>query len=202
MTHLLSINVHGVRVEGVAGVCGAVFNHFQNHYKAVNISRPSVDESVFDTLSEEEVASLMVLFSEDEIKQAVWNCDSYKSPGPDGINLGFIKDFWELLKEDMVRFFNEFHRHGKLTKGLNSTFIALIPKVESPQCLSDFRPISLLYCLYKIMSKVLANRLRNVIGGVISKSQSAFVHGRQTLDGLLIAYDLVDDARKRKKYLL
>jgi hypothetical protein len=84
----------------------------------------------------------------------------------------------ELLEEDLIRFFNDFHRHGKLTKGINSTFIALIPKVESPQCLSDFRPISLVNCLYKNMSKVLANRLRNVIGGVISSSQPAFVPGR------------------------
>jgi hypothetical protein len=89
-----------------------------------------------------------------------------------------------------------------LTKGINSTFIALIPKVESPQCLSDFRPISLVNCLYKILSKVLANRLRNVIGSVISTSQSAFVPGCQILDGLLIANELVDDACKRKKDLL
>ena len=121
---------------------------------------------------------------------------------PDGISLGFIKDFWGLLKGDLIRFFNDFHKHGKLSKGINSTFIALIMKVESPQCLSDFRPISLVNCLYKILSKVLANRLRNVIGSVISSSQTAFVPGRQILDGLLIVNELVDVARKRKKDLL
>jgi exonuclease III len=199
---LLFIDVDGVRVEGVANVRGAVFNHFRHHYKSLNNSRPSVEDMMFKTLSIEEGGSLTGLFSEDEIKQAVWNCDSYKSPGPDGISLGFIKDFWGLLKDDLIRFFNEFHKHGKLTKGINSTFIALIPKVESPQCLSDFRPISLVNCLYKILAKVLANRLRNVIGSVISTSQTAFVPGRQILDGLLIANELVDDARKRKKDLL
>ena len=86
-----------------------------------------------------------------------------------------------------MRFFNDFHCHGKLTKGFNSTFIALIPKIESPQCLSDFRPISLVNCLYKILSKVLANRLCSAIGGVIYTSQSAFVPGRKILDGFLIA---------------
>jgi len=57
--------------------------------------------------------------------------------------LGFFKDFWEILKVDLLNFFEEFYRNVKLTKGLNSTFIALIPKVESPQRVADFRPISL-----------------------------------------------------------
>jgi len=107
-------------------------------FQSINISRPSVEDMVFKMLSVEEGGSLTGLFSEDEIKQAVWNCDSFKRPSPDGINLGFIKDFWGLLKDDLLRFFNDFHKHGLLTKGINSTFIALNLKVESPQCLSDF----------------------------------------------------------------
>jgi hypothetical protein len=71
----------------------------------------------------------------------VWSCDKYKSPRPYGINIGFIKDFWDLVKDDLQRFFDDFHRYGKLTKGINSTFIAFIPKVECPRSLLDFRPI-------------------------------------------------------------
>ncbi|CAJ2627985.1 unnamed protein product [Trifolium pratense] len=99
-------------------------------------------------------------------------------------------------------FISKFHRNGKLSKGLNSTFIALIPKVDSPQRLNDFRPISLVGSLYKILAKVLANRLRTVIGSVISESQSAFVKDRQILDGILIANEVVDEARKFKKELM
>jgi len=69
-----------------------------------------------------------------------------------------------------MRFLVEFHRNGKLAKGINSTFIALIPKVDNPQRLNDFRPISLVGSMYKILAKVLANRLRSVIGSVISDS--------------------------------
>ncbi|CAJ2652400.1 unnamed protein product [Trifolium pratense] len=87
-------------------------------------------------------------------------------------------------------------------KGINSTFITLIPKTDSPQRLSDFRPISLVGSLYKILAKVLANRLRQVIGSVISESQTAFVKNRQILDGILIANEVVDEARKFKKDLL
>lgn len=66
------------------------------------------------------------------MKQEVWDCDSYKSSGPDGVSFGFKKEFWDITQEDFMRFLVEFHRNGKLTKGLNSTFIALIPKVNSP----------------------------------------------------------------------
>ena len=72
------------------------------------------------------------------------------------------------MKEDVIRFVNEFHTNDKLSKGINSTFIALIPKVDSPQTLNEFRPISLVGSLYKIMAKLLANRSRQVIGSVIS----------------------------------
>ncbi|PNX67320.1 cysteine-rich receptor-like protein kinase, partial [Trifolium pratense] len=77
-----------------------------------------------------------------------------------------------------------------------------IPKVDSPQRLNDFRPISLVGSLYKILAKVLANRLRLVIGSVISETQTAFVKDRQILDGILIANEVVDEARKSKKELM
>ncbi|CAJ2646720.1 unnamed protein product [Trifolium pratense] len=101
-----------------------------------------------------------------------------------------------------MRFLLDFHRNGRLTKGINSTFIALIPKTDSPQRLNDFRPISLVGSLYKILAKVLANRLRQVMGSVISEAQTAFVKNRQILDGILIANEIVDEARKSKKDLM
>jgi hypothetical protein len=87
-------------------------------------------------------------------------------------------------------------------KGVHSTFIALIPKVTSPQRLNDFRPISLVGCMYKVLAKVLVNKLRAVIGSVLSHSQSAFVKGKKNLDGILIANEVVDEAKRLKKELL
>ena len=145
----------------------------------------------FRRLSNGEAGNLTKPFSLQEVKQAVWDCDGSKSPGPDGVSFDFIKQFWDLLKDDVMRFLVEFHRNGKPTKGLNSTFIALITKVNSPQRLNDFRPISLVGYLYKVLAKVLANRLRAVIGSVVSDSQSTFVKGKQILDEILI-----DEARR------
>lgn len=127
----------------------------------------------FRKLSIAEAGSLTRPFNVEEVKHAVWECDSFKSPGPDGISFDFIKQFWAEMKDDFMRFLIEFHQNGKLSKGVNSTFIPLIPKVTSPQRLNDFRPISLVGCLYKVLAKVLANRLRAVIHSVISDSQSA-----------------------------
>jgi hypothetical protein len=149
-----------------------------------------------------EGGTLVRPFSHEEVHVAVWDYDSYKSPGPNGINFGFLKEFWPELKGDIMRFITEFHRNGKLTKGINSTFIALIPKVDNPQKLNDFRPISLVGSMYKILAKVLANRLKHVVGSVVSEVQSAFVKERQILDGMLVANEVVDDARKNQKELV
>jgi len=89
-----------------------------------------------------------------------------------------------------------------LAKGIYTTFILLIPKVDNPQRLNDFRPISLVGSMYKILAKVLANWLRMVIGSVIFESQTTFIKGRQILDGILVANDVVDEARKCKKELI
>jgi len=112
--------------------------------------------------------TLIYPFNETEVKAAVWDCDGYKSPDPDGIPMGFIKDFWPELKGDIMWCVLEFHRKGRLSKGINSTFIALIPKIDNPHRLNDFRLIALLGCLYKILAKLLPNRVRQVMGAVIS----------------------------------
>jgi len=77
-------------------------------------------------------------FSEAELKAAVSDCDNFKSPGPDGIHFGVIKDFRFDLKSATMIFISEFHRNDRLSIGINSTFFALIPKVDNPQRLNDF----------------------------------------------------------------
>ena len=196
------VHVNGVSVVGVQNIRTTVFNHFSTHFKNSAAARPGVETLSFRKLSYGEAGNLTKPLSMEEVKQAVWDCDSFKSPGPDGISFGFIKEFWEMLKEDFMRYIVEFHRNGRLTKGVNSTFIAFIPKVTSPQQLNDFRPISLDGCMYKVLAKVLANRLRGVLGNVISDSQSAFIKGKQILDGSLIANEAVDEARRLNKELL
>ena len=109
---------------------------------------------------------MAVPFLDLEIKEAVWSCDGDKCPGPDGFNFKFIKEFWEMMKTDFRKFVDEFHVHGSFPRGSNASFIALIPKTKHPQSFDDYRPISLIGCMYKVIAKLLANRLRQVISGL------------------------------------
>ncbi|GAU32797.1 hypothetical protein TSUD_152460 [Trifolium subterraneum] len=168
---LSSVLVDGDVVEGVAGIREAVFHHFDNHFRLVNIVQPQIDNLQFSSINASDAYYLEKPFDEVEVKQT----------------------------GDLMRFLLEFYANGKLVKGSNRTFIVLIPKVANPQRISDFRPISLVGCMYKILAKVLANRSKLVMDTVISEPQSTFVKGRQIMDGILIANEVVDDAKKLKK---
>jgi hypothetical protein len=98
--------------------------------------------------------------------------------------------------------FDQFHGNECLPKCLSAYFLTLIPKVKSPQALGDFRPISLLGCLYKMVTKVLANRLAKVMGDLISKNQSAFLKGRQLVEGVVVVNEVINFAKKNRKKCL
>ena len=98
-----------------------------------------------------------------------------------------------------MSFFKEFYEHSKFVKRLNATFLVLIPKKVGVENLRDFRLISLVGSLYKWLAKVLANRLKKVVGKVVSKAQGVFVEGRQIIDAVLIANEAIDSILKNNE---
>lgn len=98
-----------------------------------------------------------------------------------------------------MQFMKKFHINSKLVRGINSSFVALLPKNDNPSCFSEFRPISLIGSLYKVLSKVLSSRIKSVLPKIISESQSAFKRGRSILDGVLVANEIVDEWKKKQK---
>ncbi|MCH80575.1 LINE-1 reverse transcriptase like [Trifolium medium] len=137
-------------------------------------------------------------FLEEDVREVIWSCDGNKSPGPDGFNFNFLKECWSTLKIDVMEFLNEFHQNDVLPKAVTASFLALIPKKDHPQLLSYYRPICLIDILYKLLSKLLAARLKNIMGKLISSCQSAFLPGRQILDGVVVLNEIIDLAKRRK----
>lgn len=171
--------------------------YFKDIFSEDCSNRPIFEELNFQTLSHEQRESLILPFSWEEIREAVDSCDSNKAPGPDGFNFKFIKGAWDIIKNDIYDIVQTFWQSSKLPKGCNSALIALIPKTENPQTFKEYRPISMVGCLYKIIAKLLAKRLQMVMNDLIGPLQSSFIKGRQILDGALVAGELVDSCKKR-----
>ncbi|CAL5351436.1 unnamed protein product [Camellia sinensis] len=189
---LNSLTVNGVVIENLAKIKEGVFRHFSYLFVESWKVRPKLG-GVFKTIrSNGTEVELEYTFSEGEIWAPVKECDGNKAPGPNGFNLSCFQKCWKVFKEEMVYFFNEFHCTGRLAKCLTCSFVTLVPKKDCPAGLTDFRPISLIGTVYKILSKVLANRLKRVISMVVSKVHSAFVQGRNIFDGVLIANEILD----------
>ena len=110
-----------------------------------------MDEVVFSSLSEEDVNWLDRSFEEDEVFRVVQDFNGDKAPGPDGFSMAFFQSCWSLLKTDIIQVFHNFHAHLVFEKSLNATFLALIPKKNDAVDIKDFRPISLVGGLYKII---------------------------------------------------
>ncbi|GJY22028.1 RNA-directed DNA polymerase, eukaryota, reverse transcriptase zinc-binding domain protein [Tanacetum coccineum] len=156
----------------------------------------------FNQISSKQREFLECDFSNEEIKRVVWDCGDDRAPSLDGFTFKFFKTFWEVIQPDVVRFVHEFFQAACFSKECNSSSIALIPKVGNTKFVLEFRPISLIGCQYKIIGKLLANRLSRVIGSCVSVKQSAFIKGRNILDGLLILNECMAWYRKRKKELM
>ncbi|GAU46303.1 hypothetical protein TSUD_283280 [Trifolium subterraneum] len=185
-------------IQGVTEIKNVTKDHFAKHFSEEWPNRPFLQGIDFHTLSDADNAFLVEPFNEEEVRETIWSCDGNKSPGPDGFNFNFMKACWSIVKSDVMAFLNEFHKTAILPKAVTASFLTLIPKKDHPQDLFDYRPICLIGCLYKILSKILANRLKTVLGKLISTCQSAFLPQRQILDGVVVLNEIIDLAKKRK----
>lgn len=132
----------------------------------------------------------------------IWCCGNDKAPGPDGFTFKFLKNYWDLIKGDVIMLVKDFESSGILAKGCNSSFISLIPNSNDPLYLKDYRPINLVGCLYKVLSKILVNHLKRVLDKIICPEQTAYVEGRNILDGPLLLNEIITWTKKCKKKTL
>ena len=134
------------------------------------------------SVSEEYNCELMKSVTMQDIKHILSISKNDKSPGPNGIFVEVYKCLFDVLGEDLLRVIELSRISGKIPAVFNSTFLALIPKIDHPLSFEDFRPISLCNFVYKIIGKIISIRIRNVLGRCISGEQFGFLSGRQIHD--------------------
>ncbi|XP_071923241.1 uncharacterized protein [Coffea arabica] len=151
------------------------------------------------TITEHMNKDLTKKVDEIEIKNAFFSMDPNKAPGNDGMSPLFFQKFWSLIKKDLVNAIQGFFHHGVILKAINHTVISLIPKVDCPTEINQYRPISLCQVVYKALAKILVNRLKPFLSRCISKSQSAFVPGRQILDNVILSHELMHYLKNKRQ---
>ncbi|GJV40060.1 RNA-directed DNA polymerase, eukaryota, reverse transcriptase zinc-binding domain protein [Tanacetum coccineum] len=129
--------------------------------------------------------------SNEEIKEEMFNIEDNKAPGPDGYTSKFFKKAWTMVGDDVCMVIKEFFATGKLFGKVNATVISLVPKLDTPFKVSDFRPIACCNVVYKCISKILTNRIKKYLCKVFSQNQSAFIHGRKISNNILITQELL-----------
>nr|GFC95339.1 hypothetical protein [Tanacetum cinerariifolium] len=174
--------------EGVTYQNDNVANVFVSHYlvflgqpgTVVDLDTTNLFCDVLDSVAANDMIREV---SETEIKDAMFSMGKYTA--------AFFKDSWGIIAKYVVLAIREFFVNGKLLKELNHTIIALIPKVDSPTRVNDFRPISCCNVLFKCISKIIANRIKDCLKVLVSPNQSAFVPGRNITNNILLTQELM-----------
>ncbi|GJZ67194.1 RNA-directed DNA polymerase, eukaryota [Tanacetum coccineum] len=184
------------------GVKHEFLSHFRKQFSPPDSPRFCFDYVFPNKLSSDQVEDLEHNVTYEEVKRAIWDCGTNKSPGPDGFTFKFFHEFWATIDQDVFQAVLEFFESGLIPRGCNASFIALIPKIQDAKLVKDFRPISLIGSIYKIITKILANRLCLVLPSIISEVQSAFVSNRNILDGPFLLNELLSLCKHKKRSAL
>ncbi|GJX84964.1 RNA-directed DNA polymerase, eukaryota, reverse transcriptase zinc-binding domain protein [Tanacetum coccineum] len=172
-------------------------DQFVNHFKkflgeAYPVSGlENIEALIEKKLSAEDALDMVRMVNDEEIKTAMFQIDGNKAPGPDGFSAYFFKKSWSIVGTDVCNAVKEFFRTGKLLNEVNSTLISLIPKILTHDKVTDFRPITCFNVLYKCISKIITDRMKNAIGKIVGLNQSAFVPNRHVQDNILLSQELL-----------
>ena len=153
-------------------------------------------------LSEEEKDSINGEVLEEEIKAALWSLKAFKAPGPDGLHAGFFQRFWLTVGCSVINEVEKVFADRRVSDYLNTTHIALIPKIQGPETLNNYRPISLCNTMYKIVLKIIVARLKPYLDKLISPCQSAFIPSRKGVDNAIIAQEVIHSLGKKRGRLV
>jgi hypothetical protein len=174
-------------------------SHFSNLFTS---SCPPIEEEMLDlfpsVITDDDNNFLCSIPTEPEVISALFSLGSTKAPVPDGFTALFYKKYWPFVRADVLACIGNFFINKHLLNEQNYTFIALVPKQTGSHTVRQFRLIRLCNIVYKIISKVLANRFKTLIPKIISPFQLAFVPGRNIQDNSILAHELLHNFNNKK----
>lgn len=177
--------------------------HVSNHFLSLYSADPPVvhRDSLSGTravLDASLVPSLLRPITSDDVKCALDSIGPpLKAPGPDGISAVFFKNHWDIVQPSLTRMVSKAFQTGSFPNVLNHSYISLIPKVSSPETVKQLRPISLSNVVYKLVTKVLVQKIRPFLSDMISPFQSSFVPKRNPADNIILVQEVVAKMRKK-----
>ncbi|XP_033129481.1 uncharacterized protein LOC117126159 [Brassica rapa] len=192
---------NGVRIDSLPAIQEQCINYFSDLLGGP-ASPTMFEQSDLDLLfdfkcSAEHAANFRKEFSSMDIKDTFFSLPKNKTGGPDGYSSEFFTASWSVVGPEVTEAVKEFFRSGSILKQWNAANLVLIPKIPNASHPSEFRPISCLNTIYKVIAKLLASRLKEILPLMISKAQSAFLPGRLLAENVLLATDLVNGYNTR-----
>ncbi|XP_074305787.1 uncharacterized protein LOC141641008 [Silene latifolia] len=178
-----------------------IISHFTSLFSSSTPATPSLalDDLSIPQLDGFQQNFLSQPFTPKDVENAFFSMKPNKSPGQDGFPPRFYHLFWGLIKEDITLAVLSFLNSGILPPSWNNTHVVLIPKVDLPETISQFRPISLCNVIYRAASKCIALRLKKVIDRIIGQNQNAFVPGRLISDWGFLGHEILTHINQRKR---
>ena len=158
----------------------------------------NIPHDIFPELSSRDWNSLARPFSKLEIDEVIKTMGALKAPGPDGFQALFYQKNWEIVAKNVYEMVLPALEGKGLPDHINDTHLVLLPKVENPELASQFRPIGLCNVAYKIIAKVLVNRVKPILPLLISNTQASFVPGRQITDNIVIVQEVIHTMRRKQ----
>lgn len=194
--------------DGVHTIQGeeALKKHITAYYKVLfgppDPSAVELDEnqvSDIPQVSDLENSFLTCQFTEEEIRRALFQMEHNRAPGPDGFPAEFFQVFWSVIKNDLLALFEDFHKGDLSLYSLNFGTIILLPKCRDAEIIQQYRPICLLNVSFKIFTKVLTNRISTVASKTVGPTQSAFIPGRNIMEGVVVLHETIHELHRNKQ---